>query len=290
MHLSNKTTGGVVHDDQHRSKFNSSKMLLEKTDNVNIPTDNAIVPFEGSLINTTHQPQLPGTGNNSSKVQPVSSIGYTDPHVDYGVYTGEVDSESRPHGTGKMKYHNGIVYEGNWIHGCKNEIGGNAFRGRHHADAARERILSGFTSWKGRRKSDGDYGGDLAGGETFAYGMDWADRAGRLGSYTGQVNADEEPDGRGVMKYECGLVAEGEWVKGDLKAYIGGPAAGGAMNVAPSSMSAVGGAALVVSGHGPMSLVGGGRMMMMGCYPPHMVQNSPMNAIVPTASTPAVTN
>jgi hypothetical protein len=185
-------------------------------------------------------------------------MSYTDPHGDAGIYTGEVDEESRPHGKGTMKYDNGVFYEGNWVNGKKDDD-------RGQMDLTRERILRGFSSWKGQKKSGN--GGHV-------YGMDWADLRGQTGKYTGKVNADEVPDGFGVMRYDFGLVAEGDWIKGVLNDngpgmnMPGGMGVGGC-SVAPSihpGMTITGSSdASVVSGLGMMSICGtGSGMMMMG--------------------------
>jgi hypothetical protein len=195
---------------------------------------------------------------------------YTDPtYGDAGLYTGEVDEDKRPNGKGKMKYDNGIYYEGKWSNGMQ-------------ADkncANRERMLGGFSSWKGQPKSNGDKG-------CMVYGMEWIDLTGMAGKYTGAVNGENIPDGKGIMKYDFGLIAEGDWVKGVLNSGSqngqmaggatvipggsvvpgsGGTVMGGAAGF-PGGMSVVGGGGMsVVSGLGMMSISGGpqGNAMMM---------------------------
>ena len=68
---------------------------------------------------------------------------YTDAIGDSGMYTGEINEDGLPHGKGKMKYENGVFYTGDWVNGSQ---GADGLR-------QRERILSGFMSWKGRAKS-----------------------------------------------------------------------------------------------------------------------------------------
>ncbi|KAL3759993.1 hypothetical protein ACHAWU_000616 [Discostella pseudostelligera] len=236
-----------------------------------------------------------GNDNKSNKLlnkntcpKKVSKMAYTDPFGDAGLYTGEVDEESRPHGKGKMKYDNGIYFEGNWVYGCKNDCMGLKNNGISTMGGAsttsciqqnsstRERILSGFTSWKGKKNADSTGNGEKG---RFVYGMDWVDPAGLGGKYTGRVDDGDVPDGKGVMRYHFGLIAEGDWIKGVLNngagagvnpIMAGNPAAmPGAMSVAPG-MSVVGGgggAMSVVSGLGMMSIGGGGGAMMgMGSY------------------------
>eukprot|EP00580_Thalassiosira_gravida_P007184 CAMPEP_0201642334 /NCGR_PEP_ID=MMETSP0493-20130528/26020_1 /ASSEMBLY_ACC=CAM_ASM_000838 /TAXON_ID=420259 /ORGANISM="Thalassiosira gravida, Strain GMp14c1" /LENGTH=267 /DNA_ID=CAMNT_0048116489 /DNA_START=190 /DNA_END=993 /DNA_ORIENTATION=- len=215
-------------------------------------------------------------------------MAFTDPYGDSGLYSGEVDDGSRPHGKGKMKYDNGIFYDGNWIYGRKDESRGNA-SGDQMTNETRDRILSGFTSWKGQKNNIGEPGSSGKG--AFVYGMQWIDFTGMSGKYTGHVNKDDLPDGKGVMRYEFGLVAEGEWIKGKLNDGAGGgmssgvvaQSVAGGMSVASGGMSAAGGAATVVSGLGMMS-IGGGGGMMMGGYPNVMIYPQYMNTSMPMAA------
>ena len=46
--------------------------------------------------------------------------------------------------------------------------------------------------------------------------MEWVDRTGMVGKYTGHVDVNDDPDGKGIMRYEFGLVAEGDWIEGVL--------------------------------------------------------------------------
>ena len=230
-----------------------------------------------------------------SSTRKVSNMAYTDPFGDAGLYTGEVDMETqRPHGKGKMKYDNGIYFEGTWYYGCKNDSMGLKNNGISTMGGAsittscvtqdgstRERILSGFTSWKGKRSTTDSSSSN--GSSSFVYGMDWVDASGLSGKYTGRVNESDVPDGKGVMRYHFGLIAEGDWIKGVLNtgagagvnpimAAAGNPtgAMSGAMSIAPGmSVYGVGGggggAMSVVSGLGMTSICGGG---MGGLYYP----------------------
>ena len=212
---------------------------------------------------------------------PVKKMQHTDTFGDSGLYTGAVDSESLPHGTGFMKYDNGIYYEGEWVHGRKDDSKGMA------SSQTRDRILGGFTSWKSARSRSNSRtrgGKDDGCKADFVYGMDWVDVMGRPGKYTGEVSSEDEPNGQGVMRYEMGLVAEGDWIKGVLndgsgitRANAAATVAGGmsvapgGMSIAPGEMSVAGGAGggamTVVSGLGMMSIGGSGMMAhpaMMG--------------------------
>lgn len=47
-------------------------------------------------------------------------------------------------------------------------------------------------------------------------GMPWTDVNGETGSYTGEVNSLNIPDGMGSMRYDNGVVAEGNWRDGEI--------------------------------------------------------------------------
>eukprot|EP00569_Conticribra_weissflogii_P001138 CAMPEP_0171355230 /NCGR_PEP_ID=MMETSP0878-20121228/45113_1 /TAXON_ID=67004 /ORGANISM="Thalassiosira weissflogii, Strain CCMP1336" /LENGTH=983 /DNA_ID=CAMNT_0011861223 /DNA_START=26 /DNA_END=2975 /DNA_ORIENTATION=+ len=47
-------------------------------------------------------------------------------------------------------------------------------------------------------------------------GMPWTDVNGETGSYTGEVNSLNIPDGMGSMRYDNGVVAEGNWKDGEI--------------------------------------------------------------------------
>ncbi|KAL7472733.1 hypothetical protein ACHAXS_013104 [Conticribra weissflogii] len=47
-------------------------------------------------------------------------------------------------------------------------------------------------------------------------GMPWTDINGETGSYTGEVNSLNIPDGMGSMRYDSGVVAEGNWRDGEI--------------------------------------------------------------------------
>lgn len=150
-------------------------------------------PTKDERRNTTATPPTKRRGKH------VLRMPYTDPFGDFGHYTGEVDDQRRPHGRGKMKYDNGVFFEGKWTNGRRDSM--------THAD--RNKLLGGFTSWKGQMMRNGSR-------RRHVYGMEWIDVNGMSGTYTGTVDENSLPNGKGVMKYSMGLVAEGEWVRGIL--------------------------------------------------------------------------
>ena len=210
------------------------------------------------------------------QVHHVKSMPFTDQFGDFGYYTGQVDDGGRPNGKGSMKYENGVFFEGTYTAGCQDQ----------KAAANYDRIRGGFTSWKGAGKSGIKSGMTLPwnAGRRDAYnpnekinvrGMQWTDLSGQSGRYTGEVNAEELPHGNGIMKYDFGLIAEGEWNNGVLKEGPGdrmmaaaqagmggggtvapGMAIGAGMSVGPGAAGYASGAVSVL-GAGGMSVAPG---------------------------------
>lgn len=201
-------------------------------------------------IETEHKPKLINPNNRRPKH--VFEMPFTDQFGDFGFYTGEVDEDVRPHGHGKMKYENGVFYEGKWKNGNQDSSAG----------LQRERMLSGFTSWSGVQKKDGSKDGIR-----HVYGMSWIDNAGMSGKYFGKVNDKNLPHGMGKMVYDMGLTAEGEWVEGNLA----GAAPNGSMMGAASTV--VPGGSVIGGG---MSILGGGGMSVMGSGGMSVFQGMPV--------------
>jgi len=83
-------------------------------------------------------------------------------------------------------------------------------------------------------------------------GLEWTDLSGGSGRYTGEVDNDQLPHGSGIMKYDFGLIAEGDWVHGVLRE---GPLdrmiSAAAMN--GGGQSVMSGRSIGVSGHSVIS-------------------------------------
>jgi len=195
-----------------------------------------------------------------------------------------------------MKYENGVFYEGTWVNGSQDKDAASQY----------ERIRGGFTSWSGKGKGGTKSGSTLPWNsrkndafdgreKTNVRGLDWTDLNGGSGRYTGEVDNDQLPHGRGVMKYDYGLIAEGEWVHGVLKegphdrmisaaamnggqSIVPGMPINCGMSVGPGAIGYAGGA-ISVLGAGGMSVappVGFGRGMILPVANP--MQYRGMNA------------
>jgi len=253
--------------------------------------------------------RVPARLQNERQIRSVKQMPYTDQFGDFGMYSGAVNEDGRPHGKGSMKYENGVFYEGTWTDGCQDQQAASQY----------ERIRGGFTSWQGKGKQGTKSGMTLPWNarkndvrdpneKTNVRGMEWTDLNGDSGRYTGEVSEERLPHGHGIMKYDFGLIAEGEWVNGVLKENphdrlisaaasmgggrsVGGGArsVGGGMSVGPMSVGPgmsigpgtpgfVGGASVVGGGVsvGPGSVFGGGRSIGPMPYAP-----APMGMMYP---------
>jgi hypothetical protein len=196
-----------------------------------------------------------------------------------------------------------VFYEGTWTNGCQDQKAASQYG----------RIRGGFTSWQGQgrhatksgmvmpwnaRKNDSHD----PNAKTNVRGMEWTDLNGDSGRYTGEVNAGRLPHGFGVMKYDFGLIAEGDWSNGILKEgpqdrLIGAAASmmsgarsvGGGMSIGPGMSVGPGAQGFNPASVGPMSIgagmsvggsafggsfMGGGMPMM---FPPQGIQIGGMN-------------
>jgi hypothetical protein len=106
--------------------------------------------------------------------------------------------------------------------------------------------------------------------KTNVRGMEWTDLNGDAGRYTGEVDDDQLPHGSGIMKYDFGLIAEGDWVHGVLREgpmdrIISAAAMNGGGSVAPGMMQISSGMSVGPGvngfGSGAVSLLGGGGAM-----------------------------
>ena len=140
-------------------------------------------------------------GNNERNIIQVKQMPFSDRFGDFGYYTGLVNEEGRPDGKGSMKYENGVFYEGLWADGSQDK------------DAASQysRIRGGFSSWSGKGKQASKSGTVLPwnarkndahdpSDKTNVRGMEWTDLNGDSGRYTGEVNSDRLPHGKGKLE------------------------------------------------------------------------------------------
>ena len=123
----------------------------------------------------------------------VKDMRYKDENGREGKYSGEVNEEYEPHGQGKMKYKNGTLFIGVWSDGV---------------------AVHGKISNKVREKQQ--WSTSNASASVQVRKMKWMDYYGDPGEYTGEVDGDNMPNGKGSMNYDHGLIQEGLWSKGQF--------------------------------------------------------------------------
>ena len=244
---------------------------------------------------------------------------YSDVHGRSGLYTGEIDERGRPHGRGVLRYHNGTVHDGTWTagHDPDMDLGGRTASGfsdwrggtragqrRREAEKEREMddirtfvsasVRSGGASVATGARSRGPNFDDHArrppppaGADGFGGGpsdqvheMPWSDVNGFSGHYTGDVNSESIPDGRGYMQYSNGVVEEGLFRNGVYQpdpdaagGEEGGPVPSSSMSVwslksSPTMAMGAGGAG-VLGGSPRIQMPPGGMGSVPGSVDPY---------------------
>ena len=135
------------------------------------------------------------SGSGRKKKIRVKDMKYRDENGREGRYSGDVNEDHEPHGQGKMKYKDGTLFTGVWSDGAA--VHGKS-SGEKKEKKKEEQQWSNSSSTKKVRK------------------MKWMDYYGDPGEYTGEVDGDNMPNGKGSMKYDHGLIQEGLWSKGQF--------------------------------------------------------------------------
>lgn len=135
----------------------------------------------------------------------VKAMKYQDENGKEGRYTGDVNDDHQPHGQGKIKYKDGTAFDGVWSEGS--QVHGKSYRAK-----------SSRSSSSGKKKKDDWSSGrrECEGGKKVVKRMKWLDYYGDPGEYTGEVDSSGMPDGKGSMKYDHGLIQDGNWKGGQF--------------------------------------------------------------------------
>lgn len=182
---------------------------------------------------------------NQQKI--VKKMNFTDDNGDEGLYTGHVNSQYKPQGSGKMVYNNGKRFSGEWCEGSKvhgktthekpkrkdrkdkrdktkespkvsskngSSRSGAAARSTNNAD--KERDLNVKQKEEQKQAALREYKELYNTAAQVVKNMMFVDFYGDRGRYTGEVNAQKMPDGIGEIRYDHGLVQEGKWTNGVL--------------------------------------------------------------------------
>lgn len=216
---------------------------------------------KSTMVGRGREPPKKNGTNIDRNCRSVKHMPFTDQFSETGMYTGQVNEDCRPDGKGSMKYENGVYYEGMWSNGCQDE----------NAASQYGRIRGGFTGWSGKGKEAPRSGMTMPWNarRNDAYnpnekinvrGMEWSDINGQSGRYTGEANKDRIPHGRGQMKYDYGLIADGRWVNGVLEE---GPqdrmiSASASMGAGTDAMTVASNLSRPLSSLGPAISVGAG--------------------------------
>jgi len=228
----------------------------------------------GSSQRFIHQP--------NGRLLRVAKMPFTDKYSRSGNYTGDINEYGQPHGSGTLRYTNGMVYEGIWTEGHSEDMDANMGKATKHgfsgdwksgtkiAKKEREKRkeqdmddLRSFISQSVRSGMSGTNASESVGGGTSLQGggsqynnsingnsngrrppphsqqgqqgrpqqqtkekvhkVPWSDVNGFSGHYTGEVNAQNVPDGRGFMQYSNGVVEEGMFCNGVYQPPTGPP-------------------------------------------------------------------
>lgn len=148
------------------------------------------------------------TGNRSSssgrkKKIRVKDMKYRDGNGKDGRYSGDVNEDHEPHGQGKMKYKDGTSFTGVWSEGAP-------FHGKSSGDKKKSEEQQ---QWKNVSSANTVKKDNTA---KKVRKMKWMDYFGDPGEYTGEIDGDNMPHGKGSMKYDHGLIQEGMWSKGQF--------------------------------------------------------------------------
>ncbi|KAL7508246.1 hypothetical protein ACHAXN_008858 [Cyclotella atomus] len=139
------------------------------------------------------------SGSGRKKKIRVKDMKYRGEDGKEGRYSGDVNEDHEPHGQGKMKYKDGSTFTGVWSDGV-------AVHGKSSGERKEKK--------KDEQWSNADK--PSAAAVKKVRKMKWMDYYGDPGEYTGEVNGENMPNGKGSMKYDHGLIQEGLWGRGQF--------------------------------------------------------------------------
>ncbi|KAL7506378.1 hypothetical protein ACHAXN_006092 [Cyclotella atomus] len=165
----------------------------------------------------------------------VANMPFTDHFGCSGKYSGEVNSFGQPHGKGVLRYDDGGTNEGIWVNGHRDDDErdcGRSVSNRSMAKSVSNRSVSN-KSVSGRSVSGRSRASQSPGRISeqaphnqqphpyhqvqqrgYVTKLPWSDVNGFGGHYTGEVNGNNAPEGKGYMEYSNGVVEEGMWCNG----------------------------------------------------------------------------
>lgn len=160
----------------------------------------------GSDASSFKSDRSANSSRSSRKVKiRVKAMKYQDENGVEGRYTGDVNDDHQPHGQGKIKYKDGTAFDGVWSEGS--QVHGKSYRAKSSRSGSSGKKKKDDWS-SGRREGEG--------GKKVVKRMKWLDYYGDPGEYTGEVDSSGMPDGKGSMKYDHGLIQDGNWKGGQF--------------------------------------------------------------------------
>lgn len=239
----------VDHDDDNRSVCSRSSRMSRKSVSSRCSRRSASSKsgrsrrssYEGDETNSEYSASQ---SERKKKKKVVKKMAYTDDNNEQGLYTGYINSQYKPHGSGKMVYNDGRRFSGEWCDGSKvhgkmtttRSSSGEKSKKRDKHGKGEIRKEKNTTSSNGSVKASipnneitekqkkheqkqtalKDYKNLYNNAATVVKNMVFVDFFGDRGRYTGEVNGDKIPHGKGEITYDHGLVQEGNWVSSSM--------------------------------------------------------------------------
>lgn len=177
----------------------------------------------------------------------VAKMPYTDHFGREGLYTGYVNNSGLPDGNGSLHYNDGTIFEGHWIEGQSDDmdlgVERKQRRERHHSPSDGQHRGHSTTrsvhSQHAQRPPQHHHQQQQSQNEPkeFINNLPWSDINGFSGHYTGEINSNNVPDGRGRMQYINGVVEDGMFSNGVYQPPLNLPEAGVQSQYPSSSVS-----------------------------------------------------
>lgn len=151
---------------------------------------------DASSLQSSKKSHRSSSSTGRKKKIRVKDMKYRDENGREGRYSGDVNEDHEPHGQGKMKYKDGTLFTGVWSDG-------QAVHGKSSGE-------------KKEKKKEEQWSANTTSASIKVRKMKWMDYYGDPGEYTGEVDGDNMPNGKGSMRYDHGLIQEGLWSKGQF--------------------------------------------------------------------------
>jgi len=202
-----KRTEGKIHGIGGTSVFIALGLVLAFVLNNPVAVEEPINPLINEI---TTENQGVAKSPETNVVTGTGNVYVQNQRYDFATFSGYIDENRIPHGKGIMRFDNGNVFDGDWVHGVINGQGkmtyanGDIYIGEW---ANNMRNGKGTYTWVDNREYRGEYIDDMRYGEgTF---MGWFDIiSGFKGTYIGH-SVNDMFEGQGVFVFDNGDRFEG---------------------------------------------------------------------------------